>query len=411
VEALSQRALALLTAALWVVAACAVAWCVARGFSGADRRLDARALVLAGRAWLQRESPYEPEAYSRLWEQELHTPRPDAFVFAYPPSTAFVLVPLALPGVPRGLALLDTLNLVALALALVLCARLGGDAAPREWRGAARAAALALGASCGALSGTLLIGQTSLWALAGLLWLWRSSAADELHASTVLAIAVVALKPSLTLPLLCFLAVLRPWAVAWAAALSLAICAIVAAASSGAALPAEWLCAAAAYAATPVNGPAELASAQHLLAWLGSGLPSWPLALLGAAAAAAVGWSARGLRERDALDEHWAAAVALAVACSAAHGYDLVLAAPLAALLLRVRPAAWSWYPVGVLAIARAAALARAAAAIGGGDVLELERLVSALGAALLAVGTCAALLFGGALLRPLPRLLHARAD
>jgi hypothetical protein len=409
VDALSQRALALLTAALWVVAACTVAWCVARGASGADRRLDARALVLAGQAWLQRESPYDAEAYSRLWEQELQSPRPDAFVFAYPPSTALVLAPLALPGVAAGLGLLDALNLIALAFALVLCARLGGDPAPREWRGAARAAALALAASCGAISGTLLIGQTSLWALAALLWLWRSSAADELRTSTVLAIAVVAMKPSLTLPLLCFLAVLRPWTVAWAAALSLAVCAIVAAATSDAALPIEWLRAVAAYAATPANAPAELASAQHLMARLGPAVPGWPLVLAGALAAAAVGWSARGMRERDALDEHWIAAVALSLACSPAHGYDLVLAAPLAALLLRVRPGAWPWYGLGVLAVARPSALGRAAAVLGGGDPLELERWASALGVALLAIGACSGLVLGIRYLRPFSLLTHAR--
>jgi hypothetical protein len=410
VDALSQRQRALLTAALWVLAACAVAWCVARGLAGPDRRLDARPLVLAGCAWLDRESPYEPEVYSRLWQQELHAPRPEAFVFAYPPSTALVLAPLALPGLPAGLVLLDGLNLVALAIALWLCARLGGDAASREWRGAARAAALALAASTGALSGTLLIGQTSLWALAALLWLWRVGAADELRVSSVLAIAVVAMKPSLTLPLLGFLAMQRPWAVAWAAALSLAICAVVAAVTSGVALPAEWLRALAAYAAAPVNGPALLASAQHLFVRMAPDLPAWPLVLLGAAAALPVGWIARGLRDRDALDEHWATAVALSLACSPAHGYDLVLAAPLAALLLRVRPAAWPWYAFGVIAVARPAALGRAAAALGGGDASELERMVSALGAAVLAAGTGIQMLRGTPLLRPISRLTHARA-
>jgi len=64
-----------------------------------------------------------------------------------------------------------------------------------------------------------------------------------------------------------------------------------------------------------------------------------------------------------------------------------VLCAPLAALLLRVRRAAWPWAALAVLAVVRPAPLGRAAAALGGGDPMELERVASAAGTTLLMAG------------------------
>ncbi|HTO55079.1 MAG TPA: glycosyltransferase family 87 protein, partial [Myxococcota bacterium] len=377
---LGARPLALL---LWILAAGLVGWTAARGFEGPDRRLDARPIVLAGHAWLSGESPYVSETYSRLWQAELHGPRPDAFVFAYPPNAALVLAPLALGGVSLGLVLLDVLNVACFALALFFCMRLAGDGVSPEWRSAARAGALALCASCGALSGTLLIGQTSLWVLAAVLWLWWSGPSAVPRALDVFAVALLAMKPSLTLPVLCFLAVLRPLPVVFAAALSLVTCVVVALWTDGGALPAEWLRALASYSATPANQPALLASAQHLF----TGLPAPSLPAFGALMGAFLGFTARKA-PRDSLDEPWLAVLALALACSPAHEYDLVLAAPLAAFLVRARPAAWPWYVAGVVAVARPAALARITARLGLGEAGELERLISALATVLLAGGT-----------------------
>ena len=396
---LRQRAL--LGVALWALAACVIAWTVWRGFEGANRRLDARPLILGGHAWLLGESPYLPETYSRLWEQAFRVPRPDAFVFAYPPSAALLLVPLAFPGVQVGLLLLDLLNLVSLALSLLLCARLGADPADAHWRGPRPAVAVALAAACGSLSGTLLVGQTSLWALVAILWVWRAAGGSALWAVNAFAVSVAAMKPSLTLPLLCFVAVLRPRLVGVAAALSVMVCIAVAMATDGGAIVREWLSAIAGYAATSANAPLELASAQNLLARLAPQLPAWPLAILGGLAGAFVGWDARRATDAASLDEHWVAAVALAAACSPAHGYDLVLAAPLAALLPRIRPAAWPWYGLGVLAVGRPELFARVASALSGGDVASLERLTSAIGTVLLAAGASAHVALRRQLLRP----------
>jgi len=387
-----------LGAAIWSLAAAAVAWTVWRGFIGANRRLDARPLVLAGWAWLHGQSPYSAETYSRLWEQLFHSPRPDAFVFAYPPSSALVLVPLALPGIDGGLLLLDLLNLVSLSVGLILCARLGGGPPPVDWRGPRCAAALALAAACGSLSAALLIGQSSLWALVAVLCLWPSAGAPRLPIVEALAVAVAAMKPSLTLPLLCFFALLRPWLVAGAAGFSLAICAAVAAATGGPGVFGEWVRAVAAYSATPANAPLELASAAQLVGRFAPGLAAWPLAMAGGLAGALVGWDARRTASDASTDEHWVAAIALAAACSPAHGYDLVLAAPLAALLPRIRPAAWPWYALGVLAVARPAPLAHFVHAVSGAEATSLERLVSAIGTAILATGAVACV----ALRRPL---------
>jgi len=143
--------------------------------------------------------------------------------------------------------------------------------------------------------------------------------------------------------------------------------------------------------------PVELASAQNLVARLAPALPSFVLGALGGALGALVGWDARRRESAGLGDEHWIAALALALACSPAHGYDLVLAAPLAALLPRVRRSAWPWYGLGLLAVARPAVLARVAGLAGLGAP-QLEGLVSALGTAALALGAGAHL----ALRRPL---------
>ncbi len=384
-----QRAL---LGAAWAVAGSAVALTVWRGFNGASRRLDARPLILAGYAWVLGESPYANETYSRLWQQVFHSPRPESFVFAYPPSAALILAPLALRGVDVGLVLLDLLNLVSLSLALFLCARLGGESAAAPSRGPRRAVALALTCACGSLSGTLLLGQTSLWVLSAVLWLWLCTDTSRLRIAEVFAVSVAAMKPSLTLPLLCFLAVLHPRLVAAAAAFSIAVCAVVAASTGGPAVFAEWLQAVVAYSAASANAPVELASAQRLFDGLAPGIPAWPLAALGGLGGGLIGWDARR-RSCARADGHWIAAVALAAACSPAHAYDLVLGAPLAALLPRIRPVAWAWYGLGVLAVARPAPLAGLAASLAGADATALEGLISAIGTVLLAAGAGAHLM------------------
>jgi glycosyl transferase family 87 len=373
----------LILALLWLAAVLAIGITIERGLVGENRHLDAKPLALAGHAWTRGLSPYVPEVFSSLWQEAFGAPRPEAFVFAYPPIAAAILAPLGVAGVDRGVALLDWLNLLSLGVALFLCARLGAPG--KSWRDPVFPLALCLACSVGALSATLLLGQSSLWILCAIVWLWIADENPRPRASTVLAVAVAAMKPSLSLPVLCFLAVRRPLTVAWAFAVSLVVCVAVAAWTDGIAVLAEWLRSLSSYSAIPANAPIELASAQQLVA---RGLPQlslWWLTAAGALAGAWLGWSSR--RAGAFVEDHWLAVIALALAVAAAHPYDMVLAAPLAALVFRVVARDRLLYAIAVLAIARPAIYAKLGSTIAQVDPTPAVLLVSGIAVALLAAG------------------------
>jgi hypothetical protein len=150
-------------------------------------------------------------------------------------------------------------------------------------------------------------------------------------------------KPSLSLPFLAYSAVTRPRAVALAALFGVPV-AVALALTTGVSFLRDWMLAIRSYAVQTDNGSLTLASGQHLVALILPHVPAPLLSLAAAALGAAVGWSARvSRRERPSLDDLLLLSASV-VAFSPIHGYDLVIAIPLAAAIPFVRPGMRAWY-------------------------------------------------------------------
>ncbi len=376
-----------IAACAWVLAACVLAWVVSRGFVGPARRLDARAVLLGGICWSQGISPYVADAYANAWQLVFHGPRPDEFVFAYPPTSALLLVPLGWLGADAGLSAIDGLNLASLGLVLAGCIMLVRNYGDGPWRRARLGVGLALAAAVGPISGTLLLGQTGLWALTGMVGLWVLPR-GRFPAARVMCVIVATTKPTVALPVLCFVAVTEPALMAVAVLASLAVCAPVLLTSGGLAVPGQWLEALRTYASTPANTPLELASAQHLLFRFVPAVPPAVLTVLGALVGVLVGLRARKYRSPEHALEHWLLLVAVSAACLPLHTYDLILIVPLAVAIPFAKGSSRFWFPIGVLLAARPSALAGLLARFG----MPFEHAapaVAAVGTAVIAAGAC----------------------
>lgn len=327
---------------LWLAVLLAGAYTIKRGFAPEVRHLDARSLYLGGACWSGGRSPYVADNLDQAWQARFGTARPSSMVFAYPPTIAALLVPIGLLPVKLGLAAIDVLNVLALLASLVLLvpALRRERAQPRSEPRFALAVLLAL--AVGAISGTLALGQSGFWVLAAILGLWALPLSGASLPAAVLIFAC-SFKPSISLPFLAYSAVTRPRAVGLAALFGVPVVAALAL-TSGGSLLGEWMLALRTYAMQTDNGPLFLASGQHLVALLLPHVPAPALALAAAALGAAVGWSARVSRsDRPSLDDLLLLSASV-VAFSSIHGYDLVIAVPLAAAIPFVRPGMRLWY-------------------------------------------------------------------
>src|SRR6516225_12126703 len=114
-----------LSIALFVLAGLSICLVLARGFFKTPvRRIDAKAMVVAGTCWIAGHSPYRSAEYDACWIDALDEQRTPDHVFAYPPVTAAFLVPLAVFGARVGETLLDVLNIAAFLFALFATARI-----------------------------------------------------------------------------------------------------------------------------------------------------------------------------------------------------------------------------------------------------------------------------------------------
>jgi hypothetical protein len=267
-------------------------WTSVAGFRPSPvRRLDGRALFVAGRCWLHGVSPYDPAAFARVWGESLGEEHRAAFVFAYPPTAAVLAIPLALLPWPAAGGLLDVLNGVALLVCLLACAAL-----VRRWRGLGGVDArlwlgLAAAVGVGAVSGTLQLGQTGLVALAGAL-LCLVFADHESVALYAAAVVLASVKPQVTL-----FAVLVTFLFAGLRRIAAAAAAVAAVAVAGLALggvllhPLELVHALQSYRAVGANTGQELAGASALLAWAGIDASAPVLAVAGLAGMGLLLWA------------------------------------------------------------------------------------------------------------------------
>jgi hypothetical protein len=277
---------------------------------------------------------------------------------------------------------------------------------PQPWREPQAALGLLFAAAVGPISSTLLLGQTGLLSLAAVLGLCSLPA--RFRALRIACVVVASTKPTLTLPVLCFLALTEPALVAIAAAVAVVLCTPVWLASGGVGVVGEWLSALKLYATIPSNAPIDLSSAHHLLARFA---PSVPAALLTVAAMVGgllLGYRAR-VRATGLTLENLLLLLALSAAFLPLHEYDMVCVVPLAAMIPFARRSA-AWFPLGVLMTARPGLIARALGAAG----LQMDHantFVSGSGAVLLVFGLCYLLISQRELFAEAPDMSLLRAS
>ena len=360
-----------------------IGWALSRGFSDHNRRLDSRTLIVAGECWTSGRSPYVHEAFATTWRETYGSEPLSAFVFAYPPTLALVAISISLAGVEGGLALFDALNVLALFASFACCIGLMRRWNPNPLRDPRAALGLLFAAAVGAISSTLVLGQTGLLALLALLGAFTLPK-ERFGALRVACVVLATIKPTLTLPALCFLLVTETALIALAAAVALALCTPVLLASGGPEVLGQWLDALRAYGAVQSNSPLHLGSAHHLLFRFLPAVPTAVLTVAAVVAALLIGARARAARSQSSVSD-LLPLLAISAACLPLHDYDMVCMVPLAAMIPFARRAS-AWLPLGVLMVARPAPLARAFDAVGL-HIAYPDAFVMASGTAVLALG------------------------
>jgi hypothetical protein len=319
-----------------------LAMCLGLGLFGLGHDLpraatsDTRFLFLAGKYWLAGIDAYVPtqaldagplgDVYAR-------------YVMAYPPQTAPLCMLLALGAIDLATALMDVLNLAALAvLAWVAVATIEETVDPavstaqRWW-----VPALVVGNLATAF--VLYIGQTTLVVAAALAACWYCARRGRDVAAGLL-LAFASIKPPLALFVALWFALDRRWRLLAATTITVLLLALGPMFMLGplGALRA-WLVGVANYAAAPQNalGSRMVFNLQAFLLTLGIATPN--LLVLGVAATIALFAFRTRLAERDLLG----VLVGLGLVFGYGHGYDLaalVVLVPAFWCRLRERPGA-----------------------------------------------------------------------
>jgi hypothetical protein len=207
----------------------------------------------------------------------------------------------------------------------------------------------------------------------------------------VLCICFAALKPTLTFPLLAYWLLTDTLAILTAGGLSLLIAAAVAAATSGLALPYEWLASLESYAGEAQNLPDRLVSLHNLLLTFWQGAPVKLLPAIAFVGGLLVGIAAR--RRSDTTQ--YLILLGLVISLMPLHLYDLAIVAVLAGCAPALRWPTLSWYGPALALLMRPSAIER---------VLELffsnlqpdRHVLASLGGLIMLIGLLASYLFRG---------------
>lgn len=333
---------------LWGALVLIVGYALLRGLSGENRWLDARPVYLGGYCWAHGLSPYVSATYSAAWADVYDVARPDVMVFAYPPSIAVLLVPLGLLPVQVALWAMDGLNVMLLGVCFASLHRLLRPYATRE-RDPRVPLALLAAASVGAVSATMVLGQTGFWVLAAILVLWNLPLGRPQWSATLL-LALCSFKPTVGLPFLMYFLVLRPVDLVRAGVITLPVVLGVAWISGGMSVLGEWLAAMSEYSAVGPNLPSALASGHRVIDALAPWFPRALLLLVPAGAGLSLGLRERTSQRDTPSLESLLVLCAFVVGFAPIHDYDLVVALPLAAALPFV-PRTWLWWSLPAVAI------------------------------------------------------------
>jgi hypothetical protein len=339
---------------VWAIAALAMSVVVYRGLVPPGH-VDTKPIVLAGRCWLQGLSPYRLDQYDAVWREALREQRPTPFVFAYPPTAALLVIPLAAFGLQAGEFMLDALNLAALVAVLIACIKLTSRQLGQSPADIRIALATLLGtALIGAISHTLVLGQTGLVLLGAMASLWVLPKTSGWRGIRVFCVVLLTMKPTLTLPVLSFLLVVDTRTVLLASAAAVLVMLVPATLSgSGAGIVVEWMRSLHDYGSSGANQPAALIGLNHLLSRTGHALPGGVLSGCGALGGVLIGLRARKRHSPVVTLDDLVACIVLTLAFEPLHGYDAVLGIPIAFSLTAMRRRWLVWWAPAVVLLGR----------------------------------------------------------
>jgi hypothetical protein len=363
-----------------VAIACAAVfliWTISRGLvpDSPVRHLDGQAMFIAAKCLQQGASPYDQQCFSTAWLDHFGTEKWDSMFFPYPVTMFAVVYPLALFEWSTARHLIDAANLVSIALILLgLVLWIRSRAPDPDRRLAHIALGLILAAMCGSISGVILLGQTSLVALAGLAWMILSAGASSRSSAVLFAVALLAAstKPHMTLVPACAILLFASRKQVAAGIVTVAAVALATVAATGWQVIPEFFEMLGTYRSVGANQGPNLAGASLLASYFGASL-SARLALLLSFASAALFAHARR-REWAAAHETLSgraldsATIVGIVLCASfwlpLHSYDLVIYLVPLAFVSLLGPAAFCVLVPGLLLVARP----NAAAALVGGN-------------------------------------------
>lgn len=161
-----SKTLRILTALLLLAT---LVYIIDRGFfaSGNGRWIDAQFFYIAGRCWLNHDLPYNFEAFNRHWQDVFETQAISSFV--YPPSLAFLAIPMGLFSWTIAKWILNAINLFAFLGVWFFTFRLTATHDRVNSRSLKPGIFLILSGFISAIPAVLYIGQMGLIALCGIL--------------------------------------------------------------------------------------------------------------------------------------------------------------------------------------------------------------------------------------------------
>lgn len=351
-------------------------WTIYRGLDTHQptRHLDGEVMFIAGQCLAKDMSPYDDACFSNEWQKHFGREKWDSMLFPYPVTMFGLVYPLGLLEWNQASRVIDSANLIALAGILLVLALWIRDSSAKPKRSLRIAIGCATAISCGAVTAVLTIGQTSLIAVAGLVWAAFLAAHKHRNAFWFgMAILVASIKPQITFVPAIAILLFASRRQVLAAVLILAIAIGATLAVTGWQVISEFFGMLRSYREIGSNQGPNIVGLAFLVDKLGGSLPLVPaigLAAVAVAAFMAFVWRKLPISDSSVLGRALDTRIASGIIVAASfwlplHSYDLVVyMMPLAFLALLNLRSAIILLP-GFLALARP----NIAAALTGGIV------------------------------------------
>lgn len=174
---------------------------------------DAQYWYAGGKTWLAGESPYDTNAFKRVWINELgeaSLPSRWGVAFVYPPTLLLIGIPMALLPWSLAAPALRIASVLSFIGIILMAVRLGGGAGSRPWRELDTWVCAGMSCLLLSVSQTIYQGQVSLIVVFGMMLAFSASQGRSTAVVGVMGLLLASIKPQISLPLLIYVLVRGP---------------------------------------------------------------------------------------------------------------------------------------------------------------------------------------------------------